>query len=80
MVVECHRSEGNRIEKSADSRRETDPSVRIAKGERLVAGKESERRLAAKNERVSDLDVCMPGLGSLGAPARAQASGGNFQS
>jgi hypothetical protein len=80
MVVECQRSEGNRKEKSGDARRETDPSVHIANGERPVASEESERRLAAKNERVLDLDVCVPGPGSLAAPARAQSSGGNFQS
>ena len=80
MVVECQRSERNRKEKSADSRKETDPSVHIANGECPVASEESERRLAAKNERVSDFDVCMPGLRSLAAPACAPASGGNVQS
>ena len=80
MVVQCQRSEGNRKEKSADSRRETYPSVHIGSGERPVASEESERRLAAKNERVSDLDVCMPGLRPLAAPACAQTSGGTVQS
>jgi hypothetical protein len=77
MEVECHRPEGNRKEKAADSRRETDPSVHIASRERPMASQESERRPAAKNERVSDLEVGMPELRSLAAPACAQTSGGN---
>lgn len=59
---------------------QTGPAVQIANVERPVTSEESERRLAGKHETVSDLDVCMPGLGLLEVPAMAQASGRNVQS